>query len=182
MSNDLIPVEIIENKIFVIREHKVMLDSDLAGLYDIETKALNRAVKRNSERFPDDFMFQLKDDEWDFLRCQFGTSKEGSGGRRYNPYVFTEQGVAMLSSVLNSKRAIAVNVQIMRIFVKIRQLALTHTELAVRLNELEQVFINYTKENTLEQKEQNENINEIFKCIQYLVDIHKPGKIGFKAD
>ena len=89
MSNDLIPVEIIENKIFVIREHKVMLDSDLAGLYDIETKALNRAVKRNLDRFPDDFMFQLKDDEWDFLRCQFGTSKEGAGGRCYNPYVFT---------------------------------------------------------------------------------------------
>ena len=108
----------IEKMIFYIRGQKVMLDSNLAELYEVETKRLNEAVKRNSERFPDDFMFQLTDEEADSLRSQFATSNEGRGGRRYNPLVFTENGVAMLSGVLNSPRAIEVNIAIMRIFTK----------------------------------------------------------------
>jgi hypothetical protein len=117
----LIPVEIIEKKILLIRGEKVMLDSDLAQLYEVETFNLNKAVKRNSERFPEDFMFQLNKEEADSLRFQIGMSKtSGSGGRRYLPYVFTEQGVAMLSSVLNSQRAVKVNIEIMRTFVKLR--------------------------------------------------------------
>lgn len=107
MSNTtLIPTERIEQAIYFIRGEKVMLDRDLAGLYGVETKVLNRAVKRNLQRFPLDFMFQLTDDEANLLRCQIGTSKQGRGGRRYLPYVFTEQGVAMLSSVLNSERGV----------------------------------------------------------------------------
>ncbi|HBG48224.1 MAG TPA: DNA-binding protein [Cyanobacteria bacterium UBA9971] len=190
---DIIPIEIIENKIFVIRGLKVMLDSDLAELYGVETFNLNKAVKRNIERFPEDFMFQLTETEWESLRLQivtskeennalifqFGISKHKKGGRRYNPYVFTEQGVAMLSSVLKSKRAAIVNVQIMRIFVKLRQMALTHNELAKQLNELEQKFINYAKDTNLELKEHDQKFDEIFKCLQYLVDINKPGQIGF---
>jgi len=193
---DIIPIEIIENKIFVIRNQKVMLDSDLAELYDVKTMVLNQAIKRNIERFPEDFMFQITDEEWENLRCQFGTSKEerktlisqfvisknNKGGRRFNPYVFTEQGVAMLSSVLKSKRAVAVNVQIMRIFVKLRQMALTHNELAKQLNELEQKFIEYAKDTNVELKEHDQKFDEIFKCLQYLVDINKPGQIGFKVD
>ncbi len=98
MSKNLIPVEIIENKIYVIRGHKVMLDSDLAQLYDVETKALNQAIKRNLERFPEDFMFQLTKEEWDSLRSQTVTSKQGKGGRRYLPRVFTEHGILMLAT------------------------------------------------------------------------------------
>ena len=112
----------IQNLIYVIRGHRVMLDSDLAMLYEVETKNLNRAVKRNIERFPENFMFQLTEEEREAckVRCQIVTSPKG-GGRQYLPYVFTEQGVAMLSSVLNSKRAIQINVQIMRTFVKLRE-------------------------------------------------------------
>ena len=105
-----------------------MLDRDLALLYGVETKILNRAVKRNLQRFPRDFMFQLTEHEAEALRCQIGTSNKGRGGRRYLPYVFTEQGVAMLSSVLNSERAINVNSEIMRAFVKLRQLLASNTD------------------------------------------------------
>ena len=131
-SQSLIPAERIERAILLIRGHKVLLDSDLAGLYDVETKSLVRAVKRNIERFPSDFMFQLAADEFDRLRCQFGTSNTGvgRGGRRYRPYAFTEQGVAMLSSVLRSPRAVAVNIEIMRAFVRLRQMLASHAELA----------------------------------------------------
>ena len=141
MSNtDLIPVEKIEKTIYLIRGEKVMLDRDLAALYGVETKILNRAVKRNLQRFPLDFMFQLTDDEADVLRCQIGTSKKGRGGRRYLPYVFTEQGVAMLSTVLNSDRAVLVNIEIMRTFVKLRQMLASNTELARRLDKLESKY------------------------------------------
>ena len=141
MSNtDLIPSEKIEKAIYLIRGEKVMLDRDLALLYEVETKALNRAVKRNLQRFPSDFMFQLTAEEADFLRCQIGTSKKGRGGRRYLPYVFTEQGVAMLSTVLNSERAILVNIEIMRAFVKLRQLLASNAELSRRLDELESKY------------------------------------------
>ena len=123
--------------IVTIREHKVMLDSDLASLYGVETKALNRAVKRNLERFPEDFMFQISQEEVDALRFQSGTSKEGRGGRRYLPYAFTQEGVAMLSSVLQSPRAVAVNIGIMRAFIRLRQLALSVEELTRMVDILE---------------------------------------------
>src|SRR5712671_5834711 len=119
----LIPMERIERAILLIRGEKVMLDSDLAELYGVETGALNRAVKRNVNRFPLDFMFQLTPKEAENLKCQFGISSSSYGGRRRSfPYAFTEQGVAMLSSVLNSERAVAVNIGIMRAFVKLRQM------------------------------------------------------------
>ena len=140
MSNtSLIPIEKIEKVIYLIRGEKVMLDRDLASLYDVETKVLNRAVKRNLKRFPLDFMFQLTAEEAENLRCQIGTSSLRHGGRRYFPYVFTEQGVAMLSTVLNSERAVLVNIEIMRAFVKLRQMLTSNTELARRLDELESI-------------------------------------------
>jgi hypothetical protein len=139
-KTDLISIEKIEKAIYLIRGEKVMLDRDLAHLYEVETKTLNRAVKRNLQRFPLDFMFQLTEDEADALRYQIGTSNKGRGGRRYLPYVFSEQGVAMLSTVLNSERAIIVNIEIMRAFVKLRQLLASNTELARRLDQLESKY------------------------------------------
>jgi hypothetical protein len=124
-----IPDEVVMNKIYVIRSHKVMLDKDLAELYNVETKQLKRAV-RNADRFPDDFMFELSIEEFDNLRSQIDTSSWG--GTRYAPMAFTEQGVAMLSSVLNSDRAIKVNIQIIRIFTRMRQMLLTHKDLLLK--------------------------------------------------
>lgn len=138
-DKSLIPAERIERSILLIRGQKVMLDRDLAQLYGVETKQLVRAVKRNVFRFPDDFMFQLSKDEFDNLRYHFGTSSHW-GGRRYPPYAFTEQGVAMLSSVLNSGRAIKVNIEIMRAFVRLRQILSSNKELAKRLDELEKKY------------------------------------------
>ena len=135
----LVPVERIERAILLIRKHKVMLDEDLAELYEVDTKVLVRAVKRNIERFPDDFMFQLTPIEFKALRCQIGTSK-GRGGRRYPPLAFTEQGVAMLSSVLHSPRAVAVNIDIMRAFVRLRSILASHVNLARKLAELENKY------------------------------------------
>jgi len=139
-DSSLIPVERIEKAIYLIRGEKVMLDSDLANLYGVETKAVNRAAKRNLKRFPPDFMFQLTAEESAALRYQIGTSKEGRGGRRYQPYAFTEQGVAMLSSVLSSERAVLVNVEIMRAFVKLRRMLASNAELSRRLDELESKY------------------------------------------
>lgn len=131
----IIPVERIEKRIYLLREEKVMLDADLAELYGVTTKRLNEAVRRNRERFPADFMFQLTLDEVDSLRSQIATSSYG--GRRYRPYAFTEQGVAMLSGVLKSKRAIQVNVEIIRTFVRLRQMLSTHKDLARKIIDLE---------------------------------------------
>ncbi|MDP2682378.1 MAG: ORF6N domain-containing protein [Deltaproteobacteria bacterium] len=136
----LVPIEAIEGKILLIRGHKVMLDSSLAELYGVATKVLIQAVKRNARRFPPDFMFQLNNQEVISLRSQFVTSKSGRGGRRYLPYVFTEQGVAMLSSALNSERAIQVNIAIMRVFVKLREMIASNKELSRRLDELEKNY------------------------------------------
>jgi len=152
MSKEIVPIERIAESIRWIRGHKVLLDSDLALLYGVATKVLNQAVKRNRERFPDDFMFQLNADETGFLRLQFVTlekerrtnwsqivtSSEKHRGKRYRPYAFTEQRIAMLSSVLNSDRAIKVNIAIMRAFVKLRQLLNVNRELAKKFSELEQ--------------------------------------------
>lgn len=137
---ELILVEIIERKIYLIRGHRVMLDNDLAEMYDVATKVLLQAVKRNLMRFPPDFMFQLNYQEVLALRSQIVTSKTGRGGRRYLPYVFTEQGVAMLSSVLNSERAIQVNISIMRAFVKLREMIASNKDLAKKLGDLEKKY------------------------------------------
>src|SRR5215475_2023080 len=133
----MLPVEIIERKIYLIRGQKVMLDRDLAEMYGVPTKQLNQQVRRNISRFPRDFMFQLTAAEDSHLRSQIVTSKKSRGGRRYAPFVFTEQGIAMLSSVLNSERAIQVNISIMRTFVKLREALHNSGELARRLKELE---------------------------------------------
>lgn len=136
----LVPPERIEGRILVIRDQKVMLDSDLAALYGVPTRRLNEQVRRNRARFPADFMFQLTDQELESLRSQLATSKRGRGGRRYAPLVFTEQGVAMLSSVLRSKRAVLVNVEIMRAFVRLRAMASSYRDLARQLAVLEKKY------------------------------------------
>jgi len=138
--SDIVPQEVIETKIIFIKGKKVMLDKDLAQLYGVETKALNRAVKRNIDRFPDDFMFQLKKEEYDeLLRCQIGTLKKGQHSK-YLPYAFTENGVAMLSSVLNSERAIKVNIQIMRTFTRFREMLMTHKDLKEKIEAMEKKY------------------------------------------
>ena len=166
----LIPVEMIEKKILLIRGEKVMLDADIAELYGVETKMLVRAVKRNIDRFPSDFMIQLNRKEFENLRFQFGTSSRW-GGRRYLPYAFTEQGVAMLSSVLNSERAVKVNIEIMRAFVRLRQMLASNAELARKLNALE--------------KKYDQQFKGVFDAIKQLMtpqDTKKKSKIGFRRD
>ena len=138
-SPPAVPNELIEQKIYLIRGHKVMLDSDLAELYRVTTGNLNLAVRRNPKRFPEDFMFQLSREETQSLLLQNARAK-GRGGRRTPPFAFTEQGVSMLSSVLNSERAIEVNIAIMRAFVRLRAMLATHADFARRLNELEQKY------------------------------------------
>jgi hypothetical protein len=136
----LIPVERIERAILLIRGEKVMLDSDLAELYGVETKVLNRAVQRNQGCFPSDFMFQLTAEEAESLRCQFGTSNVGRGGRRYLPYAFTEHGALMLANVLNSERAAQTSVMVVRAFVRLRQMLSSNAELARKLEVLEKKY------------------------------------------
>jgi hypothetical protein len=135
----IVPPELIERKIYLIRNQKVMLDQDLAVLYGVETKVLKRAVARNHDRFPDDFMYRLTKAELENLRCQFGTSSLW-GGVRYLPYAFTELGVAMLSGVLKSKRAVHVNIQIMRTFTHLRQMLLSHDELRRKVEAMERNY------------------------------------------
>src|SRR3989338_7707627 len=170
MKNTIAP-EIIEQKIFVIRGHKIILSPHLAKLYGVEPRALIQAVKRNKERFPLDFMFQLSDKEFRNLKSQFVISSWG-GFRRAKPYAFTEQGVAMLSSVLRSKRAVQVNIVIMRAFVKLREILSTHKELAHKLSELERKVEKHDIE-----------IRSIFEAIRQLISpLEKPrGKIGFHS-
>jgi hypothetical protein len=137
-KSSLVPSEVIERRILLLRGQKVMLDFQLAELYQAETKALKRAVLRNRDRFPEDFCFELSTEEHENLRYHFGTSSWG--GRRYPPLAFTEQGVAMLSSVLHSKRAVQVNIEIMRAFVRLREIMATHKNLARKLEELEKKY------------------------------------------
>ena len=162
--------EMIINKIYYIRGQKVMLDEDLAALYEVETKTLKRQVKRNSDRFPEDFMFELTKEELENLRCQFGTSSWG--GARYAPYAFTEQGVAMLSSVLNSARAITVNIQIIRIFTRMREMLLNYKEIQLKLEQMER----QTLQNT-------EDIQSVFAYLRQLlvpVEQVERERIGFR--
>ena len=168
-------IQIIKDKIYLIRDQKVMLDSDLAELYEVPTGALNQAVKRNSTRFPDDFMFQLSDNELDVLISQSVISKKynfsspGKGGVRKFPYVFTEQGVAMLSSVLRSDKAIQVNIAIMRAFVMMRQYAMNFKDLKDKLDELEARYDN-----------KFEDIYEVLD--QLLMAKNERKEIGFKKE
>jgi len=166
-EESLVPVERIEKAILLIRGQKVMLDGDLAALYGVETKMLVRAVKRNTNRFPTDFMFQLSKEEFDNLRFHFGTSSDW-GGRRYRPYAFTEQGVAMLSSVLHSPRAIQVNIEIMRAFIRLRQMLASHAELARKLDALE--------------KKYDAQFKQVFEAIRQLMIPPEPKRrpIGFR--
>ncbi len=163
--------EVIMNKIYFIRGQKVMIDRDLAELYNVETKQLKRQVKRNLERFPSDFMFELSPDEFENWRSQFGTSNSADKmGLRYAPFVFTELGIAMLSSVLNSKTAIEVNIQIIRIFTKMREMLLTHKDILLKLEQLERKVGDH-----------NEDIQLIFEYLKQLLNPPQPPrrKIGF---
>src|SRR5947209_4926315 len=132
LQHELVPVptEVVERKIYFIRGHKIMLDTDLAGLYGVSTGNFNKAVKRNLDRFPENFMFQLTSEEAESLRFQIGISNRGRGGRRYLPFAFTEHGVAMLSAVLRSDRAVQMSILIVNAFVRLRQILATHKDLA----------------------------------------------------
>jgi len=197
MANELAQIQ---NMIYEIRGQKVMLDRDLAVLYEVEVKRLNEAVKRNIGRFPEDFMFQLTDDEWDrlrsqiviskglrsqfatsndesdSLRSQFATSKSNRGGRRYAPYVFTEQGVSMLSSVISSGRAIEVNISIMRAFVKLRHYVLSNNGTNEQIAELRKLLMLYIEKN-------DKRVNEIIFALNNLIaEPPKTKRIGFTAE
>jgi phage regulator Rha-like protein len=169
----IIPVEVIERRIYLIRGQRVMLDSDLAELYGVATKVLLQSVKRNISRFPEDFMFQLTKEEYDILRSQIVTSSSW-GGRRYLPYAFTEQGVAMLSSVLKSEQGIKINIAIMRAFVKLREILSTSKELSHRLAQLERKI-----------EKHDDEIKAIFSAIRQLMTPPpetKKRKIGFRRE
>jgi len=170
---ELVPQEAVECRILVVRGQRVMLDRDLAELYGVPTKRLNEQVRRNIKRFPEDFMFQLTWEEAIFSRSQFATLKHGKN-IKYLPYAFTEQGVAMLSSVINSERAIQVNIAIVRVFVRLKQVLATHKELAAKLKELEQEVGKHSK-----------LIIEIFEIIKQLTQPLKSKQkpqIGFRPD
>ena len=176
------PVQaVIGSRIFVLRGQRVMLDSDLAELYGVQTKVLVQAVKRNLERFPMDFMFQLEKQDLAVLRSQFVTSSSTHGGRRTAPYAFTEQGVAMRLSVLNSPRAIAINIEIMRTFVRIRELANTQGELAERLNELEEKIEAQALQQDNFAHHTRAQLKQVFEAIRQLMTPPVPSKrpIGF---
>lgn len=166
-----IPDEVVISKIYLIRKHKVMLDIDLAELYQVETGRLNEQVKRNADRFPEDFMFQLTNEEWESLRSQFAISKKGKGGRRYAPFAFSEHGVLMLSSVLNSERAIQVNIQIMRIYSKLKGMIMDHKDILLKLEKLEGKVSKH-----------DENFKVVFDYLRELLNpkTEPMRKIGFK--
>jgi hypothetical protein len=165
--------KIAEKRIFTIRNHRVMLDSDLAELYEVKTENLNKAVRRNQARFPEPFVFQITEDEFESLRFQIGISKKsGRGGRRYLPLVFTEHGVAMLSSVLKSARAIQVNIVIIETFVRLRQIVGNNREILKRLSDLEKKSVVH-----------DVKIDEIFQTIRQLIEptIKPRGRIGIRV-
>jgi len=175
-KDSLLPDELIINKIILLRDQKVLIDRDLAELYGVETRTLNQAAKRNLKRFPEDFMFQMTKDEFEFWKSQIVISNSDRMGLRKPPFVFTEQGVAMLSSVLNSDRAILVNIQIMRVFTKMRALLYSHKEILRKLDSIEKKDI-----------EQDEKILLIFEYLKQLEQakqeetiIKERKRIGFK--
>lgn len=170
MKAALVPVERIERQILLIRGQKVLLDSQLAELYGVATGNLIRAMKRNVERFPGDFMFQLSPEEFADLRCHFGISSEW-GGRRYPPYAFTEHGVAMLSSVLRSHRAIQVNIEIMRAFSRLRHLLASHAELARKIASLERKYDGQFK-----------IVFDALRALMEPPEVPQKGKIGYLSE
>ena len=165
----IVPSGLISQKIFFVRGTRIMLDADLARLYGVATKNLNKAVKRNANRFPSDFTFQLSSNNLEKLRFQIGTSKRRPGGRRYAPYAFTEQGIAMLSSVLRSPRAVQVNVAIIRTFVRIREMLATHEELRRKVDAME--------------KRYDARFQAVFAAIRQMLETPLPTQrpIGFHA-
>ncbi|MBB3056714.1 ORF6N domain-containing protein [Mucilaginibacter gotjawali] len=173
METILKPDEVVMNQIYYIRNQKVMLDKELAELYQVSTGALNQAVARNIKRFPGDFMFQLSEQEWSNLKSQIVISSWG--GTRKLPYAFTEQGVAMLSGILNSDRAIAVNIQIMRIFIRIRQMFIDNTDLRLEIEKIKNKLDN-----------QDKNMEIVFRYLDELIekkqDLPERNRIGFKPD
>jgi hypothetical protein len=172
MKNELAKISRMIHK---IRGQNVMLDSDLAVLYGVPTHRLNEAVKRNIKRFPDDFMFHLSDDEWKSLRSQIAIPKTSRGGRRFAPYVFTEHGVSMLSTVLNSERAIEININIMRTFVQLRHYALALGDSNEQIAELRKLLMLYIEKN-------DKRVNEIIIALNNLMEQPKPAKrIGFNT-
>jgi ORF6N domain. len=175
VSLELVAAPAIEKRILVVRERQVMLDEDLADLYGVETRRLVEQVKRNIERFPADFMFQLTKDEAAALRSQTATSDAGRGGRRYAPYVFTEQGVAMLSGVLRSKRAVAVNIEIMRAFIELRRAATSSAAIQKRLEELE-------RETSAKLGQHDQQLAQIFQALRQLISPPPQPKrqVGFR--
>ena len=175
MSQEMIiPDEVINNRIYLIRGHKIMIDKDLADLYKIETKQLKRQVRRNMERFPEDFMFELSKTEYEILRSQIGTIKQGEHSK-YVPMAFTEQGVAMLSSVVNSAEAIRVNIQIIRVFTKIRQFFTENLTTKIEIEAIKKKIQNHDK-----------NIELVFSYLDELMDkkevLQERVRIGFKND
>jgi len=170
-KNVAIPDEVVMNKIHLIRNQKVMLDIDLAELYQVETGRLNEQVKRNTDRFPEDFMFQLNGEEWESLRSHFAISKKGWGGRRYAPFAFTEHGVLMLSSVLNSDRAIQVSIQIMRIYARLKGMIMGHKDILLKLEKLERKVSKH-----------DENFEVVFTYLKQLLNpkAEPIRKIGYK--
>ena len=167
----LVPSPAVSSRIYLIRGKRVLLDSDLAELYGVLTKNLNKAVQRNLERFPQEFMFQLTTEEVESLRFQIGTSKKGRGGRRYLPYAFTQEGVAMLSSVLNSQRAVQANINIMRAFIKLREMVATNELVRQKIEELER---KYEKHDT--------QFRAVFEALRELLEpikVPKKKPIGF---
>lgn len=167
----LLPSAIVERRIYTIRKLRVMLDRDLAELYEVTTGTLNQAIKRNIERFPSDFMIHLTAKEEVGLRSQIVISNDGRGGRRYLPYAFTEHGIAMLSSVLNSPRAVQVNIAIMRVFVQMRNIAITHRDILRKVTDLE--------------KKYDENFRVVFTAIKELVEpppVAPKRRIGFQSE
>lgn len=172
-KKQLIPIEFISGKILLIRGQKVILDRDIAELYGVETRVLKQAVKRNIERFPSDFMFEMDDDEFNNWRSQFVTSNSVKMGLRYKPMVFTEHGVNMLSSVLRSKKAIEINILIVRAFVKMRELLSRDKDLALKIEKLEQ-----------QMEKQGKSLTQVIQIVNKLLNPpqSKTGKIGFKLD
>ena len=168
-----VAVEVIQRRIYLVRWQKVMIDADLARLYQVETKDLNRAVLRNVLRFPDDFMFRLTPEETESLRCQIGTSKMGRGGRRYLPFVFTEHGVVMLSSVLKSERSVQMNILVVRAFVKLREMLASHKDLAHKMIDLER-----------QQKQHGQQLSVVYMMVRKLMEPERKKKrtIGFRVE
>ena len=168
----------IQEMIYEIRGHKIMIDRDLAELYGVELKVMNQSVKRNLDRFPLDFMFQLTQDEWNILRSQIVTANENTSKIRYLPYAFTEHGILMLSSVLNSDRAININIQVMRIFVQMRHYAISQTPVNDQITELRKLLMLYIEKN-------DKRVNEIIIVLNNLIEqppASQPKRIGFKAN